>query len=152
MTSPEAALLEMTDVTRVDGAGETAVHALRGVSLRVTAGEMVAVMGPSGSGKSTLLTLAGGLDTPTSGRVFVDGVELGSLNRKGLAALRRGSAGYVFQDLNLSGPEPDPRAHGRGERRVAPGARRCTSPPGPAGGACRAGGSRAGGAGGSVSG
>jgi putative ABC transport system ATP-binding protein len=77
------------------------VHALRGVSLRVGAGELVAVMGPSGSGKSTLLNLAGGLDTPTRGEVAVEGVTLGRLNRRQLAAVRRRSVGYVFQDLNL---------------------------------------------------
>ena len=72
-------VLELVDVSRVHGSGETAVHALRGVSLTVAAGELVAVMGPSGSGKSTLLTLAGGLDAPTSGRILVQGQELGAL-------------------------------------------------------------------------
>jgi putative ABC transport system ATP-binding protein len=94
-------VLELVDVSRVHGAGETAVHALRGVSLTVAAGELVAVMGPSGSGKSTLLTLAGGLDQPTSGRVLVGGQDLGRLGPAGVAALRRRSIGYVFQDLNL---------------------------------------------------
>ena len=94
-------ILQMTAVTRVHGTGDTAVHALRGVSLEVTAGELVAVMGPSGSGKSTLLTLAGGLDSPTSGTVAVEGTGLAGLGRKRLAALRRRSAGYVFQDFNL---------------------------------------------------
>ncbi|HST65344.1 MAG TPA: ABC transporter ATP-binding protein [Mycobacteriales bacterium] len=94
-------VLELADVSRVHGAGETAVHALRGVSLTVAAGELVAVMGPSGSGKSTLLTLAGGLDAPTSGRVLVRGQDLGALPAAGVAALRRRSIGYVFQDFNL---------------------------------------------------
>ena len=94
-------VLELRDVTRVHGSGGTAVHALRGVSLAVAPGELVAVMGPSGSGKSTLLTLAGGLDSPTGGEVLVEGVALGGLRRKALAALRRRSVGYVFQDLNL---------------------------------------------------
>ena len=65
------------------------------------AGELVAVMGPSGSSKSTLLTLAGGLDTPTSGMVHVEGVDLAALGQKGRAAMRRTSIGYVFQDFNL---------------------------------------------------
>jgi len=98
MTSP---VLELDDVTRIHGSGATAVHALRGVSLAVEAGELVAVMGPSGSGKSTLLNVAGGLDTVTTGAVRVEGVDLASLSRAELAAVRRRSAGYVFQDLNL---------------------------------------------------
>jgi putative ABC transport system ATP-binding protein len=98
MTAP---VLELDDVTRIHGSGATAVHALRGVSLTVAAGELVAVMGPSGSGKSTLLNVAGGLDTVTTGAVRIEGTDLASLSRAGLAAVRRRSAGYVFQDLNL---------------------------------------------------
>jgi putative ABC transport system ATP-binding protein len=98
MTSP---VLELDDVARIHGSGATAVHALRGVSLAVAAGELVAVMGPSGSGKSTLLNVAGGLDAVTTGAVRVEGVDLASLSRAELAAVRRRSAGYVFQDLNL---------------------------------------------------
>jgi putative ABC transport system ATP-binding protein len=85
----------------VHGSGEAAVHALRTVSLAVAPGELVAVMGPSGSGKSTLLNLAGGLDAPTSGAVVVEGTDLGALNARDLAALRRRAIGYVFQDFNL---------------------------------------------------
>jgi putative ABC transport system ATP-binding protein len=85
----------------VHGTGAAEVHALRAVSLQVAVGELVAVMGPSGSGKSTLLTLAGGLDSPTSGAVLVEGTELGTLSRGALAGLRRRSIGYVFQDFNL---------------------------------------------------
>ena len=99
-TSSEFAL-ELRSVSRVHGEGPTAVHALRQVTLGVRPGELVAVMGPSGSGKSTLLHLAGGLDQPTEGGVIVEGVELGSLDRSGLAAVRRRSIGYVFQDFNL---------------------------------------------------
>jgi putative ABC transport system ATP-binding protein len=94
-------ILELREVHRIHGAGETAVHALRGVSLTVDAGELVAVMGPSGSGKSTLLNLAGGLDRPTKGEVVVEGTVLAGCGRRGLAALRRRRLGYVFQDLNL---------------------------------------------------
>ncbi|WP_431903254.1 ABC transporter ATP-binding protein [Nonomuraea sp. bgisy101] len=92
-------VVALKDVARVHGEGEAAVHALKGVSLEVGVGELVAVMGPSGSGKSTLLNLAGGLDRPTGGTVEVDGVDLSTV--KDLAALRRRSVGYVFQDLNL---------------------------------------------------
>ena len=94
-------ILELRVVHRVHGGGATAVHALRGVTLAVEEGELVAVMGPSGSGKSTLLNLAGGLDRPTTGEVVVDGTVLGSCTRRALAGLRRRRVGYVFQDLNL---------------------------------------------------
>ncbi len=94
-------VLALRDVSRVHGTGETAVRALSHVSLNVEPGELVAVMGPSGSGKSTLLNLAGGLDSPTEGAVLVEGTDLAHLNRHELAAVRRRSAGYVFQDLNL---------------------------------------------------
>ncbi len=94
-------VLELRDVTRVHGSGATAVHALRGISLRVEAAELVAIMGPSGSGKSTLLNLAGGLDAPTSGAVVVEGTDLARLGARELAAVRRRAIGYVFQDFNL---------------------------------------------------
>jgi putative ABC transport system ATP-binding protein len=94
-------ILELHDVHRVHGTGEAAVHALRGVSLSVAPGELVAVMGPSGSGKSTLLNLAGGLDRPSRGEVVVDGTALAGCGRRALAVLRRRRVGYVFQDLNL---------------------------------------------------
>jgi putative ABC transport system ATP-binding protein len=94
-------ILELRNVYRVHGTGETAVVALRGVTLTVAPKELVAVMGPSGSGKSTLLNLAGGLDRPTDGEVIVDGTSLGECGSRALAALRRKRVGYVFQDLNL---------------------------------------------------
>jgi putative ABC transport system ATP-binding protein len=80
--------------------GET-VHALRGVSLDVTAGEYVAIVGPSGSGKSTLLQLLGGLDDPSSGSVLVDGVALAALDDRALTRLRLTRLGFVFQRFHL---------------------------------------------------
>ncbi|MEU8382574.1 ABC transporter ATP-binding protein [Streptosporangium sp. NPDC048865] len=94
-------VVRLADVTRTHDDGPRSVAALRGVSLDVGAGELVAVMGPSGSGKSTLLNLAGGLDRPTSGSVVVEGTPLASLPAGELAGLRRRHVGYVFQDLNL---------------------------------------------------
>jgi putative ABC transport system ATP-binding protein len=94
-------MLRLAGVTREHRQGESVVHALRGVDLAVHAGELVAVMGPSGSGKSTLLHVAGGLDTPTAGEVLVEGRDLASLSPAQVAAVRRRSIGYVFQDLNL---------------------------------------------------
>ncbi|MCH8614241.1 ABC transporter ATP-binding protein [Arsenicicoccus dermatophilus] len=91
----------MTDVSRTHGSGETAVHALRGVSLTIEPGELVAVMGPSGSGKSTLLNLAGALDRPTGGQVTIEGQEVTALRPDALARLRRRAVGFVFQDVNL---------------------------------------------------
>ncbi|MCA0178423.1 MAG: ABC transporter ATP-binding protein [Actinobacteria bacterium] len=98
MTAP---ILRLVDVVRTHGEGETAVHALRGVSLQVQPGELVAVMGPSGSGKSTLLNLAGSLDKATSGEVWIEDAEVGRLDATKLAALRRRRVGFVFQDFNL---------------------------------------------------
>ena len=94
-------ILFLDNVSRVHGSGETAVRALDRVSLTVHAGELVAVMGPSGSGKSTLLNLAGGLDRPTSGRVVVEDTDVGAMSLSAVAALRRRSVGFVFQDFNL---------------------------------------------------
>ncbi|MFE5866295.1 ABC transporter ATP-binding protein [Streptomyces virginiae] len=98
---PQRPVLQLDQLVRTHGSGATEVHALRGINLSVFPGELVAVMGPSGSGKSTLLTLAGGLDTPSSGRVIVEGTDITTASRKQLAALRRRSIGYVFQDYNL---------------------------------------------------
>ena len=95
------AVLVLTDVSREHRQGQETVQALRSVHLTVCAGELVAVMGPSGSGKSTLLHIAGGLDTPTSGQVLVEGRDLATLSASASAAVRRRNVGYVFQDLNL---------------------------------------------------
>lgn len=94
-------LLELDGVSMHYGKGETAITALAGVDLKVHVGELVAIMGASGSGKSTLLTIAGGLTTPTSGEVIVEGSWLSTMSPAGVAALRRQTLGFVFQDFNL---------------------------------------------------
>jgi putative ABC transport system ATP-binding protein len=93
--------LALRSVSKVYGEGPSEVHALRTVDLSVEPGELVSVMGPSGSGKSTLLTIAGSLEEPTTGEVFVGGVELSTMTRNERAGLRRRAIGYVFQDFNL---------------------------------------------------
>ncbi len=95
------AIVEATDLTRRFGSGETAVDALRGVSLEVNEGELTAVMGPSGSGKSTLMHLLAALDRPTSGQVTIAGTKLGNLSDKQVTMLRRKHIGFVFQFFNL---------------------------------------------------
>jgi len=89
------------DLTRRYGSGDTAVDALRGVSLDIPRGQLTAVMGPSGSGKSTLMHILAGLDKPTSGTVEIDGTEITSLNDTALTKLRRTHIGFVFQFFNL---------------------------------------------------
>jgi putative ABC transport system ATP-binding protein len=96
-----ARLLRAEGLTKVFGAGRTAVLAVDGVDLSVASGELVLVMGPSGSGKTTLLSMIGGLLRPSRGRVSVGGVELTGLSRRELTRVRRESIGFVFQTFNL---------------------------------------------------
>ncbi len=95
------AVIEMTDITKVYQMGDVEVNALRGVSLRICAGEMVAIMGPSGSGKSTLMNIIGCLDQPTSGMYILAGEDVSSLNDDQLATIRNRRLGFVFQSFNL---------------------------------------------------
>jgi putative ABC transport system ATP-binding protein len=99
--APPAAVISATDVTRRYGDGETAVDALGGVSLDVTAGRLTAIMGPSGSGKSTLMHILAGLDKPTAGSISVAGVEITELGDTELTQLRRDHIGFIFQFFNL---------------------------------------------------
>jgi putative ABC transport system ATP-binding protein len=94
-------IVSTTELRRVYGEGETAVHALRGVTTSFPGGQFAAIMGPSGSGKSTLMHLLAGLDRPTAGSVVVDGSELANLDDKALTRLRRDRLGFVFQAFNL---------------------------------------------------
>ncbi|MET8884811.1 ABC transporter ATP-binding protein [Streptomyces rubiginosohelvolus] len=96
-----SAMVTVEDLHRSYGSGAAAVHALRGVSFEIPRGELVALKGRSGSGKTTLLNLVGGLDTPDSGRITVDGTELAGLGEKGLLELRRDRVGFIFQSFGL---------------------------------------------------
>lgn len=94
-------ILETTELKKYYGAEPNITKALDGVNLSVEKGEFVAIVGTSGSGKSTLLNMIGGLDVPTSGKVFVDGTELSKLNEEQLTIFRRRKIGFVFQNYNL---------------------------------------------------
>ena len=94
-------LLEVKNLSKTYGQGETAVHALRGATFTVPKGEFVAVVGESGSGKSTLLNLIGGLDTPTEGKVLIDGKDIFAMKDRSLTVFRRRNIGFVFQSFNL---------------------------------------------------
>ena len=94
-------VVALSDVTKLYRQGSLDVQALRGLNLTVHKGEFTALIGPSGSGKTTTLNLVGGLDVPTGGSVRVEGIDLGTLNRKELSRLRRDRIGFVFQSYNL---------------------------------------------------
>src|SRR5690349_9185046 len=89
------------DVTREYQMGSEIVHALKGVSISIARGEYISIMGPSGSGKSTLFNMIGGLDKPTSGKVYIDEVDVAQLDAYELAWLRCQKIGYIFQTFNL---------------------------------------------------
>ncbi len=94
-------ILRVEHLSKVYGKGETAVHALNDVSFSVQKGEFVAIIGPSGSGKSTLLHILGGVDKPSSGKVYVEGTDMYSLNNTQLAVFRRRQIGLIYQFYNL---------------------------------------------------
>jgi len=94
-------LIRFDDVQKIYGTGEAAVAALAGVSLSIRRGEFVAVLGPSGSGKSTAMNILGTLDTPTSGKYYFDGQDVGTMSRDDRALFRRNNVGFVFQGFNL---------------------------------------------------
>jgi putative ABC transport system ATP-binding protein len=101
ITTTAPAAVSATALTRSYGEGDSAVHALRGVSLEVPAGQFTAVMGPSGSGKSTLMHLMAGLDVPSTGTVCIDGQDITTMSDRQLTRLRRKHIGFIFQSFNL---------------------------------------------------
>ena len=94
-------LLEVKNISKTYGTGEATVHALKDATFSVPKGEFVAVVGESGSGKSTLLNMIGALDTPTSGKVFIDGKDIFSMKERNLTVFRRRNIGFIFQSFNL---------------------------------------------------
>jgi putative ABC transport system ATP-binding protein len=101
MRSINAPAIEVANLTKTYRVGHTDYPALRGVGFRIEKGELASIIGPSGSGKSTLLNLIGALDRPTSGKVFVDGINLRKLNEDQLALLRNRKIGFVYQSFSL---------------------------------------------------
>lgn len=94
-------LLEVKNISKIYGSGESAVHALKNVNFSVQKGEFIAIVGESGSGKSTLLNMMGGLDTPTSGEIFIDGKNIFTMKDSKLTIFRRRNIGFIFQNFNL---------------------------------------------------
>lgn len=94
-------LLEVQSLSKTYGTGDIAVHALKAATFSVPKGEFVAIAGESGSGKSTLLNMLGALDTPTSGKVFIDGKDIFSMQYQALTVFRRRNIGFIFQSFNL---------------------------------------------------
>ena len=94
-------LLEVKDICKTYGSGETTVHALKNATFSVPKGEFVAIVGESGSGKSTLLNMLGALDTPTSGKVYLDGKDIFAMKERDLTVFRRRNIGFIFQAFNL---------------------------------------------------
>ena len=100
-TEAARALIQLENVTKTYDAGENEVHALRGVDVAIARGEFVAIIGPSGSGKSTLMHILGCLDTPSSGKYWLDGQDVAEMSSRQLARVRNQKIGFVFQTFNL---------------------------------------------------
>ncbi|MGA2874845.1 MAG: ABC transporter ATP-binding protein [Nitrososphaerales archaeon] len=98
---PPSKAIEAVDLVKKYGSGESETYALRNVSFSVANGDFVSIIGPSGSGKSTLLNLIGALDRPTSGKIFIDGIDISTLRNSELARIRNKKIGFVFQSFNL---------------------------------------------------
>lgn len=94
-------ILKVQDLCKIYGTGDTKVEALRNVSFTVAKGEFISVIGPSGSGKSTLLNMIGALDVPTSGKIEIDGRDIGAMKEEELSVFRRRNIGFIFQAYNL---------------------------------------------------